>query len=183
MSFPRILGALSAAALVLAPMGAHAEEHGSRPVGGRGSVAHSAAAPNPQSRGSFGIAPPVHSARPIPGYAGPRAGGGWSGRSENGFRTHGQFERGDRDHDLDDRGGARFFHGRHRGHFGWWWINGGTWYPYGDPLFPYDDFAAPALPSPGYWYWCESAQAYYPYVSSCPEGWQLVVPQPPDAFP
>jgi hypothetical protein len=24
---------------------------------------------------------------------------------------------------------------------------------------------------PGYWYFCRSAQAYYPYVTACPEGW------------
>jgi len=29
-------------------------------------------------------------------------------------------------------------------------------------------------PAENYWYWCPSAKAYYPYVSSCPEGWQAV---------
>jgi hypothetical protein len=27
------------------------------------------------------------------------------------------------------------------------------------------------------WYYCSSAQAYYPYVEECPEGWQRVEPQ------
>jgi hypothetical protein len=29
-----------------------------------------------------------------------------------------------------------------------------------------------------YWYFCASANAYYPYVGECPEGWQPVSPQP-----
>jgi len=37
--------------------------------------------------------------------------------------------------------------------------------------------AAPAQP-PAYWYYCQSAKAYYPYVKNCPEGWQAVQPQP-----
>lgn len=31
---------------------------------------------------------------------------------------------------------------------------------------------------PVYWYYCRSAQAYYPYVSSCPEPW-VPVPATP----
>jgi hypothetical protein len=43
---------------------------------------------------------------------------------------------------------------------------------------------APAAP-PGaaapqqWWYWCNSARGYYPYVNSCPEPWQRVEPQTP----
>jgi len=33
-------------------------------------------------------------------------------------------------------------------------------------------------PQAGYWHYCRSAGAYYPQVQSCPEGWQLVSPQP-----
>jgi hypothetical protein len=32
---------------------------------------------------------------------------------------------------------------------------------------------------PQYWYYCESARAYYPYVGECPEPWIPVVPYPP----
>ena len=32
--------------------------------------------------------------------------------------------------------------------------------------------------APQWWYWCGSARGYYPYVSSCTEGWQRVAPQP-----
>jgi hypothetical protein len=29
------------------------------------------------------------------------------------------------------------------------------------------------------WYYCVSANAYYPYVSYCAEGWREVIPQRP----
>ncbi|MEW6259966.1 MAG: hypothetical protein AB1547_08665 [Thermodesulfobacteriota bacterium] len=32
-------------------------------------------------------------------------------------------------------------------------------------------------PEQGYWYYCENARAYYPYVKECPGGWMKVVPQ------
>jgi hypothetical protein len=31
---------------------------------------------------------------------------------------------------------------------------------------------------PSSWYFCQSSSNYYPYVQECPEGWQLVSPQP-----
>ena len=37
---------------------------------------------------------------------------------------------------------------------------------------------APTSPPEQWWYWCRSSQSYYPYVKSCPEGWQKVPPQP-----
>lgn len=40
--------------------------------------------------------------------------------------------------------------------------------------------AAPAASTPGqWWYWCASAQAYYPYVQTCAEDWQRVAPRVP----
>ena len=39
-----------------------------------------------------------------------------------------------------------------------------------------DALAAPE--EQGWWYWCRSSNAYYPYVKSCAEGWQKVPPQP-----
>lgn len=36
--------------------------------------------------------------------------------------------------------------------------------------------AAPAQDS--WWYYCNDAKAYYPYVKECPTGWQRVAPQP-----
>jgi len=31
----------------------------------------------------------------------------------------------------------------------------------------------------GSWYFCQESNAYYPYVSQCPGGWQRVAPRPP----
>ena len=41
--------------------------------------------------------------------------------------------------------------------------------------------AAPAPSAPASWYYCESAKAYYPYVSECREGWRTVPAAPPQA--
>lgn len=43
------------------------------------------------------------------------------------------------------------------------------------------DQAPAAAPGEQWWYWCASAKGYYPYVSTCSEGWQRVAPQPPQA--
>jgi hypothetical protein len=103
--------------------------------------------------------------------------------------------------------GVAWANGGHRGGHGGGWGHGGGhghghvgvvvgvpwgygWY-YPPPIYPYG--AAYAMASPGYyidqgnypqseqgwWYYCASAQRYYPYVSACPEGWQRVTPQPP----
>lgn len=40
---------------------------------------------------------------------------------------------------------------------------------------------APGQPAPSsnqYWYYCQSAKGYYPYIKECPGGWQKVLPQP-----
>jgi hypothetical protein len=34
-------------------------------------------------------------------------------------------------------------------------------------------------PATGYWYYCRSANAYYPTVATCPEGWITVPPRSP----
>ena len=39
--------------------------------------------------------------------------------------------------------------------------------------------AANSAPQPGYWYYCQESNQYYPYVQQCPGGWQPVAPQPP----
>ena len=67
------------------------------------------------------------------------------------------------------------------------------WYPYPYPyIYPYPAYSPPmaveqpplyvesesqAPPEPQYWYYCRSAEAYYPYVRECPEGWMEAVPQ------
>jgi hypothetical protein len=58
-----------------------------------------------------------------------------------------------------------------------------AYYPYAVRQYPvYSEppaYVEPAQPS--YWYFCPDAQAYYPYVTSCPGGWTKVVPTPPSA--
>ena len=89
---------------------------------------------------------------------------------------------------------GHWYHGRHAGRIGWWWVAGGLWYFYPAPVYPYPNPYEPppamlvtppagAAPPPRatYWYFCESAQGYYPYVQTCPEGWQPVNPTPADA--
>jgi len=80
-----------------------------------------------------------------------------------GFQAHG---------DKDWRRG-HWERREHGGRFGWWWVVGSTLYPFGYPVYPY-----PAGPTGGGYavYYCPSLQAYFPDVSSCPLGWELVSP-------
>lgn len=66
--------------------------------------------------------------------------------------------------------GGRFAHGFHGGHFGSFVVIGGVWYPW--YAYPYP---APVYANAWYYY-CQSAGAYYPYVTYCPEPWVLVAP-------
>lgn len=43
-----------------------------------------------------------------------------------------------------------------------------------------NDPVAAGQPLNYWWYYCQSKQNYYPYVQECPQGWQLVPPQPPN---
>lgn len=43
-----------------------------------------------------------------------------------------------------------------------------------------DVVLAPSIASQ-YWYYCESINGYYPYTTSCPEGWKTVPATPPPA--
>ena len=65
-------------------------------------------------------------------------------------------------------------------------------YSYPDPAYGYPGLGvAPsgeyieqgvpqeALTPDGYWYYCADSNAYYPYVTDCPAGWQRVPAQPP----
>lgn len=68
------------------------------------------------------------------------------------------------------------------------------WYPaYGYPAYGYPTYGSVAVesypqsyieqPAPSYWYYCEGAKAYYPYVRECAGGWLTVVPQPQPESP
>ncbi len=106
--------------------------------------------------------------------------------------------------------GGRWNNSCYRGRCGWWWFAGGMWYFYDRPIYPYplevsvvtylepveaapvvavpampvvQPAAAPvvaAQPQAQVWYFCAAANAYYPYVSSCPSGWQTVPAAPPN---
>jgi hypothetical protein len=45
------------------------------------------------------------------------------------------------------------------------------------PAQSYQPEAPQAAPG-NMWYYCNEARAYYPYVKTCPAGWQQVTPQP-----
>jgi hypothetical protein len=75
--------------------------------------------------------------------------------------------------------GGHWWRGNYQGRYGTWWVVGPDWYWYPP------ETATAAIPDPdtppgmmaGFWYWCDSAQQYYPYVGACSEGWRQVQPQ------
>ena len=77
------------------------------------------------------------------------------------------------------------------GHPFWWGPAYPYWWYYPPPYYVYPPPAIiveqppvyiqpPPLPAPPqvYWYYCPSAQAYYPSVPTCPEAWVKVPPRP-----
>jgi hypothetical protein len=115
------------------------------------------------------------------------------------------FER----HDSHQWRSGAWRHGSHAGRDGWWWVVGGLWYFYPQPVYPYPDPYRPPLvvvepsqppvvlqvapaaqsapqsppaatqPAAQFWYYCEAERGYYPYVVSCPSGWKTVPATPP----
>lgn len=114
-------------------------------------------------------------------------------------------------HDLHQWRSGAWRHGSHGGRVGWWWVIGGMWYFYPQPVYPYPDPYRPPLvvvepapppvvvqvappvqvvpqapapaaqPAAQFWYYCEAAGGYYPYVSACPSGWKTVPATPQGA--
>ncbi len=99
---------------------------------------------------------------------------------------------------ADSGRGGGGWGGEHRGGWGW----GGAWivpaliggaiaydltrpyYVQPAPVYAPNYvpvYAAPVMasPAPQSWYFCAAANAYYPYVTSCPSGWQAVPATPP----
>ncbi|MDQ3445881.1 MAG: hypothetical protein M3496_06845 [Pseudomonadota bacterium] len=71
---------------------------------------------------------------------------------------------------------------------GYWGPPAVVYAPALEPRVWIESDPAPAAPTPApnsstdpnaqqWWYWCVSSRGYYPYVSSCAEGWQRVPPQ------
>jgi hypothetical protein len=50
--------------------------------------------------------------------------------------------------------------------------------PPAPPVYVEQPAAAVPTLEPGYWYYCNESQAYFPYVKSCAGSWQKVAPQP-----
>jgi hypothetical protein len=135
-------------------------------------------------------------------WGGGHSGGGhFNGGHFNGGHFNGGHFRGGhfhRGHFFGPR--ASFFFGAPIVVGSWWW---GYPYPYYD-YYPYprdtviyrevetypqgEISGAQAAPGPGsptqgplYMNYCESAQAYYPKVGTCPEGWKFIAPPPQQA--
>lgn len=92
--------------------------------------------------------------------------------------------------------GPRHGHGYMGGHFhrGHWiapaLVGGAVVYQFSQPRPIYVPvrtdpiYAVPVVaPQAPVWYWCAEANAYYPYVDSCPNGWQSVPATPPPPPP
>lgn len=82
--------------------------------------------------------------------------------------------------DVERWRGGHWFHGE-RGHrLGWWWFAGGLWYRYAAPVYPYPDYVADDYATDGgpVWYRCENPPGFYPYLQSCPSGWETVPTAP-----
>ena len=82
-------------------------------------------------------------------------------------------------------GPGYWYHGHHDGIWGWWWVAGASWLFYPQPVVVQPAPSEPIVVQPApqtnteNWYYCDSAQAYYPYAQSCPEGWRQIPATPP----
>jgi len=104
---------------------------------------------------------------------------GQADRGGHGYRSHGHRGHWHRGH--RHRGPRVFISPRLVVPFGAYWKP--YWEPYPSPPVviapPPRVYVEPSLPPPQYWYYCDAAQAYYPYVQQCPGGWRQVLPTPP----
>jgi hypothetical protein len=53
-----------------------------------------------------------------------------------------------------------------------------AYYPASPPVYVEREGQAQEAPPQSWWYYCEQTRSYYPYVKSCPGGWQRVPPTP-----
>lgn len=108
---------------------------------------------------------------------------GWHGH----HRPHGTFHVG-----INVWRGGHWHHGWHGSRLGWWSTVPSGYYYYWAPVYPYPDFYRPSaivverapvtgVPPQQYWYYCESPEGYYPYVSQCRGEWRRVPVTPEKA--
>jgi hypothetical protein len=78
-------------------------------------------------------------------------------------------------------------HAWHHGHWAWWWVVGGSWFFYPEPIYPFPDYVGSVvyydyygdMGEPDYyWYYCEDPPGYYPDVARCDSAWEAVPPTP-----
>jgi hypothetical protein len=103
-----------------------------------------------------------------------RGGHGYRGHRGHGHRGH-RFHHGHRGPRVRIGIGVGTFWGPH-----WGW--GPDWPYYAYPpvvVAPSPVVVQPLPPQPQYWYYCDDAKSYYPYVAQCPGGWRAVTPTPP----
>jgi hypothetical protein len=105
----------------------------------------------------------------------------------------GHRDSGGRHGDDHDAHSGHWNYGWHDGHLGWLWVVGSALLIYDvtrpapAPLPPVVmvQTSAPYTTPPttparaGYWYFCPSSGSYYPYVQTCPDGWETVPATPP----
>jgi len=72
---------------------------------------------------------------------------------------------------------GHWWNGNYGGRYGSWWVVGPDWYWYPTVVAPVPDPYTPPGLTPGYWYWCDAYQQYYPYVGSCPTPWRATMPR------
>lgn len=102
-------------------------------------------------------------------------------------------------HNVHQWRGGNWHHGSHLGRIGWWWIVDGMYYPYARPAYPYPEYVStqtivveqapqvvvqspqpvPTQSATQMWHYCDAAQMYYPYVTTCSSGWRAVPATPP----
>jgi hypothetical protein len=102
---------------------------------------------------------------------------GHTDRGGHGYKGHG--------HKGHGHGGSRvFISPRLVVPFGPYWRPYWEAYPYPPVVIApsprvYAQPLPPAQLPPVYWYYCDAAQAYYPYIQQCPGAWRPVAPMSP----
>ena len=149
------------------PGGAPPSGPGNVPPAGRGTVQPGGA----PTGGLVNIPPAGRGMVPPPGGV-PRPGHftspGGSWESHPNWRGAGEFNHWRAGH---------WWRGTYGGRYGAWWVVGPDWYWYQTEVAPIPDPYTPPGLAPGYWYWCDAYQQYYPYVGSCPTPWRAISPR------